>query len=460
MTGKTYKFLIVGPEKSGKTAFLERAKTNTFPPTDISTDGVDFCFLQSDSTPYAENTNNKKAKLQVWDTSGEEKFRNIIASYYRGTHAIIFMTDLSLWGNDHSREQDRFGSFITAACKNFKEPIPLYIVGTKQDCVDSDNVQTALNNLNEFASAMNLPKEQVFITSSKETVRKTDETQFKFPREIFNTIYIHIKTPNDEKVNDSDSETNNDSDDNNASLSSRFLALFIGAALGAVMGIIIHNPVTCFLAAWRATDWSEWGIANFARVYLFAPIINPLVAAFYGFISGGAFGAERGVTELLQVPKEMAEPFKLRTIITGSVLSVFIGVAVAVAVIPLIHIALPIILGVAAAAALVTAIGYEGIDYLFTQNELQETIKNKSVSKPLLSTEEPSLELEESQTRRVVSISKPNQDSFMAVNVYEKAHNAGSWRSWFQITPATLETPADNPSSSVPMANLGSRSGL
>ena len=37
----------------------------------------------------------KKIKLQLWDTAGQEKFRNLTTSYYRGTHCCILVFDIT-----------------------------------------------------------------------------------------------------------------------------------------------------------------------------------------------------------------------------------------------------------------------------------------------------------------------------------------------------------------------------
>jgi Ras-related protein Rab-1A len=34
-------------------------------------------------------------KLQIWDTAGQEKFRSITKTYYRGAHGAIAMFDLT-----------------------------------------------------------------------------------------------------------------------------------------------------------------------------------------------------------------------------------------------------------------------------------------------------------------------------------------------------------------------------
>ena len=41
------------------------------------------------------NFQNKLVKLQLWDTAGEERFRTITKTYYKGAHGIILMYDVT-----------------------------------------------------------------------------------------------------------------------------------------------------------------------------------------------------------------------------------------------------------------------------------------------------------------------------------------------------------------------------
>lgn len=41
------------------------------------------------------NVNGTNVKFQIWDTAGDERFRSITLSYYRGGHGFILMFDIT-----------------------------------------------------------------------------------------------------------------------------------------------------------------------------------------------------------------------------------------------------------------------------------------------------------------------------------------------------------------------------
>ena len=103
----TFKILLIGESGVGKTAILERYCDNVFNDTLLSTVGVDF----KSKTLQIEN---KQVKIQLWDTAGQEKFRNITSSYYRGTHGCLIIYDvmepmtfdkINYWLNELSSEK-------------------------------------------------------------------------------------------------------------------------------------------------------------------------------------------------------------------------------------------------------------------------------------------------------------------------------------------------------------------
>ena len=40
-------------------------------------------------------TNGKVVKLQIWDTSGQEKFNSMLSMYYKGADFVIMAFDMS-----------------------------------------------------------------------------------------------------------------------------------------------------------------------------------------------------------------------------------------------------------------------------------------------------------------------------------------------------------------------------
>ena len=103
----TFKILLIGESGVGKTAILERYCDNVFNESLLSTVGVDF---KSKNLQIE----NKQIKIQLWDTAGQEKFRNITSSYYRGTHGCLIVYDvnevvtfekINYWLNELSTEK-------------------------------------------------------------------------------------------------------------------------------------------------------------------------------------------------------------------------------------------------------------------------------------------------------------------------------------------------------------------
>jgi small GTP-binding protein len=80
------KLMMVGDGGVGKSSFLLRLSDSTFHDRYISTIGVDFKHIHTQHQGLV-------VKLQVWDTSGPERFRTISASYWRRADGLFLMYD-------------------------------------------------------------------------------------------------------------------------------------------------------------------------------------------------------------------------------------------------------------------------------------------------------------------------------------------------------------------------------
>ena len=115
------KFVILGETMVGKTCFINRYISDKFGERYLCTVGIDF----------QEKTiikNNKKIKLQVWDTAGEERYRNLTKNYFQACDGFIIAYDIN---NLESFDQVRYWIKQIAAFSGEKSKCIL--IGTKCD---------------------------------------------------------------------------------------------------------------------------------------------------------------------------------------------------------------------------------------------------------------------------------------------------------------------------------------
>jgi small GTP-binding protein len=82
------KLLLIGDSGVGKSCILLRWHYDTFESNYISTIGVDFQIKTVE-------IDGVRVKLQIWDTAGQDRFRSITTSYYRGAHGIVMVYDVT-----------------------------------------------------------------------------------------------------------------------------------------------------------------------------------------------------------------------------------------------------------------------------------------------------------------------------------------------------------------------------
>ena len=135
------KLLLLGDSSVGKTSIIIKYISNKFMDTNIATLGVDY---MDKTVDY----NNLKVFLQIWDTSGEEKFRSITRNFYRNADGLLVVFDLTC-----KESFNHVKNWINEA-KEHKNDIKTILVGNKLDLEDEREVdkETAL----KFAGKNNL----------------------------------------------------------------------------------------------------------------------------------------------------------------------------------------------------------------------------------------------------------------------------------------------------------------
>ncbi len=131
-----FKILLIGDGAVGKTALAQRFLTGIFPENLRLTIGANF---------YTKRitVGNLQIVLQIWDMGGEERFRFMMKNYCRGTHAALFLYDITnpstLYHLDQWMEELR----------NNAPTAKLLVIGAKADLEMNRKVQ--LTEATEYA---------------------------------------------------------------------------------------------------------------------------------------------------------------------------------------------------------------------------------------------------------------------------------------------------------------------
>eukprot|EP01111_Echinosteliopsis_oligospora_P017155 TRINITY_DN7344_c0_g1_i1.p1 TRINITY_DN7344_c0_g1~~TRINITY_DN7344_c0_g1_i1.p1 ORF type:complete len:198 (+),score=24.77 TRINITY_DN7344_c0_g1_i1:28-621(+) len=163
------KILLVGDFGVGKTSMILRVADfrGCFSTNYISTIGVDFKLRDT-------TIDGKRIRLQIWDTGGQERFRTISSSYYRGVQGVIVVYDITDEKSFNNLPQwlDDVERYTLPSCLKF-------IVGNKSDLHPLRSVDFSVAQ--KFAEEQNIP----FLESSaKQCVNIEDAFM-----QLANTIY-------------------------------------------------------------------------------------------------------------------------------------------------------------------------------------------------------------------------------------------------------------------------------
>ena len=123
-----FKLILVGDSCVGKSNILLKYLKNEFDPNSRATVGVEF---------GTKNIiiDNKKIKIQIWDTAGEERYRSITSAYYKGAKGAFIVYDIT-----RKSTFDNIDKWISDLKLNGDKNICIIILGNKSDLDDKREV--------------------------------------------------------------------------------------------------------------------------------------------------------------------------------------------------------------------------------------------------------------------------------------------------------------------------------
>merc|ERR1712000_602867 len=116
-----FKYIIVGDTAVGKSCLLLQFTDKRFQPVHDLTIGVEFGARMI-------SLDGKQIKLQIWDTAGQESFRSITRSYYRGAAGALLVYDIT------RRETfEHLQSWLEDCRRYSNQNIVIMLIGNKCD---------------------------------------------------------------------------------------------------------------------------------------------------------------------------------------------------------------------------------------------------------------------------------------------------------------------------------------
>ena len=164
---ETVKIITLGESSVGKTSILAKYVDDIFDINMISTLGVDF-------KRKTEIIDDKQINIKVWDTAGQECFRNIQKIYYHNTEGVLLVFDLT--SRQTFEQLNYWFENIKIECP---KDVAICLVGNKSDL--KDHIDVSDEDINEYLKKNNNPK---FFKTSAATGENIKEVFQYISREI------------------------------------------------------------------------------------------------------------------------------------------------------------------------------------------------------------------------------------------------------------------------------------
>ncbi|KAI7896069.1 GTP-binding protein [Mucor mucedo] len=162
-----FKIVIIGDSGVGKSNLLLRYTSDEFMEDSRSTIGVEFA-------TKSLKIDNCFIKAQIWDTSGQERYKAITSAFYRGAVGALLVYDIT-----RKPSFDHVDQWLKELREHTEENIPLVLIGNKLDLSDV-NRQVSTEIARQYATQSNM---LFFETSAYDATNVTD---------AFETMFEHV----------------------------------------------------------------------------------------------------------------------------------------------------------------------------------------------------------------------------------------------------------------------------
>ncbi|CAD8169059.1 unnamed protein product [Paramecium pentaurelia] len=177
-----FKFIIVGDTSVGKSCLLLKYTEGKFKEEHDATIGVEF---GSQVFKYK----NKQFKIQIWDTAGQESFRSITRSYYKGSIGVLLVFDITNRQSFHNIVR-WYNEILDCA----HEYVDIVIVGNKIDLERERQVSVEEGKL--FAEQYKIN----YIETSAKTGQYVDSVFQQMAMRIYDKIENKLVDQNNENL--------------------------------------------------------------------------------------------------------------------------------------------------------------------------------------------------------------------------------------------------------------------
>jgi Ras-related protein Rab-2A len=172
-----FKYIIIGDSGVGKSCLLLQFTDKRFEPLHDLTIGVEF---GARMVPIE----GKNIKLQIWDTAGQESFRSITRSYYRGACGALLVYDVT------RRETfSHLQTWLEDAKANANTALTIMLIGNKADL--ESKRQVSKEEGEAFANEHGL----VFMETSAKTAMNVEEAFMRTAHMIYQNVESGVIDP-------------------------------------------------------------------------------------------------------------------------------------------------------------------------------------------------------------------------------------------------------------------------